>query len=311
MSSGASTSGPGGIVRHAALPAAIDANEIEWQLPRGGRVLCYHRTGVGRPLLLLHSINAAPSAFEVSPFFSSAGLAAQRPLYAPDLPGFGRSARADREYSPAFFADAIVDLIEAIDSGPVDVLALSTTAEFAARAALRAPQLINSLVLVSPTGLSRRRQARSKAGARVYRVFRAPGVGSTLYRLLRTRPSVRFFLDMAFEDSAPEAMVDYACATAAQPGASHVPFYFLSGQLFTPDAVGDLYLRVAQPVLVLYDQDPNISFDYLGAVLDERPNWRAERIVGTHGLPHFEKPAETAAALERFWSAPHAGTALV
>jgi pimeloyl-ACP methyl ester carboxylesterase len=111
---------------------------------------------------------------------------------------------------------------------------------------------------------------------------------------------VRFFLNMAFTDRAPEAMVDYACATTRMPGASYAPFYFLSGQMFTPDAVGDLYLPLVQPTLVLYDTDPNISFDYLDEVLEERPNWRAVRIPETRGLPHFEKPADTQRALEDF-----------
>jgi len=280
------------------LPPAIDAEELHWDLPDVGPVLCYHRPGRGRPLLLLHSINAAPSAFEVSPFFTDMDL--DRPLYAPDLPGFGRSLRADRAYNAEFFASAIVAMIDAIGEGAVDVLALSTTSEFAARAALMQPQSIAHLVLVSPTGLARRRDGRSAAGLRVYRVFRAPGVGSTLYRLLRTRPSVRFFLDMAFTDRAPEAMVDYACKTSRMPGASYAPFYFLSGQMFTPDAVGDLYLPLVQPTQVLYDTDPNISFDHLDEVLEARPNWQARRIPDTRGLPHFEKPQETGQVLEAF-----------
>ena len=283
----------------AVLPPAIDADELAWDLPDAGSVLCYHRPGVGRPLLLLHSINAAPSAFEMSPFFDRLDL--DRPLYAPDLPGFGRSARADRPYRPEFFATAILQMIDAIGARSVDIIALSTTSEFAARAALRAPARIASLVLVSPTGLVRRRDEPSKAGPKVLRVFRTPGVGGTLYRLLRARPSIRHFLNMAFEDQAPDAMVDYASRTMRVPGASNAPFYFLSGQMFAPDAVGDLYLPLTQPTLVLYDQDPNISFDYLDQVLEEGHAWQAERIPGTRGLPHFEKPAETQAALEAFW----------
>jgi pimeloyl-ACP methyl ester carboxylesterase len=153
---------------------------------------------------------------------------------------------------------------------------------------------------VSPTGLGRRRDGPSSAGPRVYRVFRTPGVGSTLYRLLRTRPSIRFFLDMAFTDKAPEAMVDYAWRTTRMPGASFAPFYFLSGQMFAPDAVGDLYLPLLQPTQVLYDTDPNISFDHLDEILEARPNWRATRIPDTRGLPHFEKPQQTQQALEEF-----------
>jgi pimeloyl-ACP methyl ester carboxylesterase len=288
-------------LKQAELPAAIgDAQELQWTISSGEKLLCYHRPGAGRPVLLLHSINAAPSAYEMSPFFEAAAL--PRPLYAPDLPGFGRSERRDRVYSPAFFADAIIDMAGAIEGGPVDVVALSTTAEFAARAALQAPELFNSLTLISPTGFTRRRAQKSSIGPRVHRVLTLPLLGDGLYRALRTRPSVRYFLDMAFSDGAPEAMVDYACKTSAQPGASHAPFYFLSGQFFDPDAVGNLYLPLQLPVLVLYDRDPNIRFDFLPEVVDARANWQAVRIPDTLGLPHFEKPEETRAAIEHFWA---------
>ena len=283
------------------LYPAIAAHELLWPLSESGRVLCYHRPGSGVPVLLLHSINAAPSAFEVSPFFATCSL--QRPLYAPDLPGFGRSERRDRAYSPEFFARAVLEMIDAIDSGPVDVLALSTTAEFAARAALLDRDRVRSLALISPTGMSRRRDGASPLGPPLHRLLRAPAVGAGLFRLLRTRRSVRFFLNMAFEGRAPDAMVDYACATAAQPGACYAPFYFLSGQLFTPDAVGDLYLPLQQPALVLYDRDPNISFDYLDTVLEQNPRWRSRRIPATRGLPHFDQPLKTQRALDEFWEA--------
>ncbi|WP_439107015.1 alpha/beta fold hydrolase [Congregibacter sp.] len=281
------------------LAAAIVAEERVWVLSAGQSVLCYHRPGHGRPLLLLHSMNAAASAYEVKPFFDDMLLEA--PLYAPDLPGFGRSERSDRVYSPEFYARVIVDIVRAMEVGPVDVLGLSTTSEFAARAALDAPELFHSLTLVSPTGFSRRRESSSPAGARVHRVLRLPLLGAGLFRALRTKPSIRFFLDKAFADGAPDGMVDYAYACAAQPGASFAPFYFVSGQLFAPDAVGDLYEPQQLPVLVLYDEDPNIGFDYLDELAQGRENWRLTRIPGTLGLPQFEEPQLTQAALENFW----------
>lgn len=280
------------------LAPAIRADEVVWSLPSGGPVLCYSRPGHGRPLLLLHSMNAAASAFEVKPFFDDMSL--RQPLYAPDLPGFGRSDRADRVYSPDFYAQLIVDIIKAIDAGPVDVLALSTTAEFAARAALKENDVIHSLTLVSPTGFSRRRESRSPVGARVHRMLRLPLLGAGLFRALRTKPSIRFFLDKAFKNGAPEDMVEYAWTSAAQPGASYAPFYFVSGQLFTPDAVGDLYLPQKVPVSVLYDKDPNISFDYLDEVVRQRENWSLTRIPGTLGLPQFQEPLLMQSALEEF-----------
>lgn len=287
----------------APLRPAFEAAELHWDLPSANRVLCYHRAGSGRPVLLLHSINAAPSAFEVSPFFTDQELDFGRPLYAPDLPGFGRSDRLDRVYTPEFFAQCIVEMLDAIGASSVDVIALSTSAEFAARAALSAQERISSLTLVSPTGLSRRRTERSAAGPRVHKFLRLPFIGEGLFRALRSKSSIRYFLNMGFYDSAPEEMVEYAYLTARLPGASYAPFYFLSGQLFCPDAVGELYIPLECPVLVLYDEDANISFDFLDMAIDQGRDWHAQRIVNTRGLPHFDQAAATRNALDAFWSA--------
>jgi hypothetical protein len=59
---------------------------------------------------------------------------------------------------------------------------------------------------------------------------------------------------------------------------------------------------VTQPVLVLHDRDPNLNFDLLPEFVSGRDNWQVERIAPTLGLPHWEKPAETTAAMERFWA---------
>ena len=279
---------------------------LTWTLPGSGVICCYHQPGQGRPLLLLHSINAAPSAYEVAPIFENPPLG--RPLYAPDLPGFGRSARPDRVYSPEFYAQAIIEMIDEIGAGAVDVLALSTTSEFAARAAFTAPERIASLTLVSPTGFTRRREEPSTVGDKVLRFLQAPALGPGLFRLLRSRPSVGFFLDKAFRDKAPEAMIDYACMTASQPGASVAPFHFLSGQFFSHDAVGCIYEHVEQPVLVLYDKDPNIGFRFLAPFVEAHGNWNLVRIPDTFGLPHFDEPLQTRDAIETFLTDPMPGT---
>ncbi|MEM1404994.1 MAG: alpha/beta hydrolase [Pseudomonadota bacterium] len=250
-------------------------------------------------MLLLHSINAAPSAYEMGPFVTSMSL--DRPLFVPDLPGFGRSQRGDRAYTAEFFATAVIEIIAKIGGGSVDVVALSTTAELVARAALKRPDLFSSLTLISPTGFSRRRPGPNATGDRARQILSAPVLGASLFRLLRSRTSVRWFLNMAFREKAPDAMVDYACATAAQPGASFAPFYFLSGALFAADAVGELYEPLELPVLVLYDRDPNISFDYLSDV-ESLPNWTLVRIPKTHGLPQFQEPELTEQAIVEFWS---------
>ena len=151
------------------LAEALDAPRAHF-VTRGGERVAYYAAGPaqGRPLVLIHSINAAPSSYEVKPLFDQ--YRSQRPVYSLDLPGFGHSDRAPRRYSPDLFANAISDFLTQVVARPADVLALSLSAEFAARAALTVPGQITSLVLISPTGFSRRPVPSAGVGA-----CRAPG----------------------------------------------------------------------------------------------------------------------------------------
>jgi pimeloyl-ACP methyl ester carboxylesterase len=285
---------------HPTLRPAIDAACREIDIDGIGLTSYYvDDAGPGRPLVLLHSINAAPSAFEMRPLFEH--YRAQRPVFAPDLPGFGRSARPDTHYSPQRYAAFIDTFLREVVGQPADVVALSLTAEFAARAIADKPGLCRSLTLLSPTGFSKRDAPSGATAERITRFLRLPGIGPGLFRLLTTRISIRYFLGLSFNDKPPETMVDYAHATAHQPGARHAPFTFLSMKLFTPGAAGTLYASLDLPVLVLYDRDPNITFERLEEFRDQ-PNWRIERISPSMGLPHWEQPDATFRAIDRFWS---------
>ncbi|MGE5154446.1 MAG: alpha/beta fold hydrolase [Bdellovibrio bacteriovorus] len=283
------------------LPEALDAPRRELRLPGVGR-LSYYQGGAssGTPLVLVHSINAAPSAFEMRPLFDH--YRGSRPVLVPDLPGFGFSERSDRRYSPELFQEALKGLLREVVREPADVVAFSLSAEFAAAVAQSAPELVRSLVLISPTGFSTRTMPGGKTGERVHGVLSLPGLSQGLFAALTSRPSIRYFLRLSFVGPVPPEMIDYAHATAHQPGARYAPLYFLSGQLFTQDATARLYAGVTQPVLVLHDRDPNINFELLPEFVRDRPWWRVERITPTQGLPHWERPVETTAAMDRFWS---------
>lgn len=284
------------------LPPALDADSREMDVPGVGTVNYYvDDTAGGRPLVLLHSVNAAPSAREMAPLF--AHYRRQRTVYAPELPGFGRSTRADLAYSPELYADVLARFLGDVVAEPADVVAFSLSAEFIARALAEddgTRSTVRSLALISPTGFGKR-QPPQAAGERILKVLRLPLLGSNLFRVLTTRPSIRYFLGQSFAGPVPSELIDYAHLTAHQPGAQFAPFRFLSMQLFTQNAFERLYEPLALPILVLYDKDPNITFERLGDIAD-RPNWQVRRIAPTRGLPHWENPEATTAALDAFWA---------
>ncbi len=291
------------------LPSALDATRKVFKSDSAGYISYYaSETKSGRPLVLLHSINAAPSAMEIKPLFEH--YRGQRSVFAPDLPGFGFSERGDRPYNPGLYAAAIAEFLQSVVLQEADVVALSTTAEFAARAVPQAAGFIASLAVISPTGLGRREPPSARTQRRLQRVFSLPLVAEALYRGLTCKASIRYFLKLNFEGEVPDQLVDYAYATTRQPGARFAPFAFLSMKLFSPRARTTLYEPLQIPALVLYDTDPNVAFDCLPQLLQANDNWRATRIQPSRGLPHWEKPAETCAALEDFWACTVAAGAM-
>lgn len=292
------------------LPDALVADKQLFLSQAAGWLSAYvDRSAAGRPLVLIHSVNAAASAYEMGPLFRH--YRGRRPVYALDLPGYGQSNRLARDYTPQLFADAIAEFLATQVGEPADVVGLSLSCEFIARAALARPELFHSLVFISPSGLGSPGSGRAsqQTGPRglatgLYQAFALPLWSRALFDLIASRRSIELFLRQSFVGPITPGFVDYSYATAHQPGAERVPLHFIAGALFTPGAAQALYERLAMPVLVLYDQDFYVRFDALPALLQANPGWQAVRIAPTRGLPHFEKLAETAAAMDAFWQAP-------
>ncbi len=289
--------------KHPPLPEAVDAARAQLRTQQAGRIAYYQdQRGTGRPLVLVHSINAAPSTYEMKPLFEH--YAGHRPVYSIDLPGFGHSERGDRSYSPEVFANAIRVLLEEVVQAPADLIALSLSTEFAARAALGSPASVASLALISPTGFSERSLPSPIVSHSLHALLSAGLWSQGLYNLVTSRRSIRYYLGKSFRREPPQGLLDYAYATSHQPGARYAPLIFLSTRLFTRDADTRLYARLTkQPVLAIADRDPYVTFERLAAQVAQYPNWQHEALGPHLGMPQWEQPDALFDALERFWAA--------
>lgn len=283
------------------LEKAIDSNGASITGAGDYEVYWYYDIEAeGRPLLFVHSINAAPSAIELKPLFQH--FRSYRSVYAPDLPGFGRSTRHVGMMTASDFAKNISSIIDQMSpSEPPDVIALSLGCEFVARAVVECGATVRSLTFISPTGFSRRQPPPLQAQKRLRRLFDFAGFGRGAFKLLRLERSVRYFYGMNFSGSVPSELVAYALKTTRQPAAHEMPLQFLSMSLFTPNAVGLLYEKLDVPVLVLFDEDPNVTFE-LFEQFEDSPTWQFKRIGPSLGMPQWEHPEKTVAAIESFFA---------
>jgi pimeloyl-ACP methyl ester carboxylesterase len=288
---------------HAApLHPAIDAEQKE-MTTHGGQSLAYYvdRKQHGeRPLVLIHSVNAAASSYEMRPLFER--FRATRPTYALDLPGFGRSGRDSRPYTIDLYVEAVRELLARVKErdGEADVVALSLGGEFAARVAATHKDLVHTLTLVSPTGFGRASRQRSSFEP-VKKVIREPAVSRLLFELVASRPSIAYFLRKSFVGAPDPGLVSYAHATSHQPGAYRAPMAFLTGALFSENVRETVYARVAVPTLVVHDRDGYATFDALPAFAAAHENWKVQRVAPTKGMPQFEQLSAFAGTLDDFW----------
>lgn len=287
------------------LTKAVDAERREFS-GRAAR-LSYYVAGDGSPMLMIHSINAAGSVYEVKPVFEN--FRSRCRVYAPDLPGFGFSERSARDYNVRLYVDAIHDMLgriaEECGETPVDTLALSLSSEFLARAAVESPQRFRTLALVTPTGFRAGSEAlREAEGATremplLYTILTVPLWRHGLYKLLVSPRSIRYFLKRTWGSEAyDEGLAAYDDLTTHQPGAEHAPYAFLSGRLFSKD-IRNVYERLQMPVWMPHGTKGDFQ-DFRGADWTAmRDNWTV-RAFESGALPHFECPAEFFTAYAAF-----------
>jgi len=286
------------------VPPALAGERREIRLAGVGRVSWYQDRPVaaatGRPLLLIHSVNAAASAYEVKTLYDR--YRGQRPVYAIDLPGYGFSDRSDRSYTPRLMCDAIRGVLDVIlrdnSTLTVDAVALSLSCEFLARVAVECPDSLATVALVSPTGFNRRVLREGVQGsnlgmARVLSVLNAPLYRRGLFGLLTRRAVIRYFLQRTWGSrSIDEGMLDYDYLTTRPPGAEFAPLHFLSGYLFSADS-GTVYRALTQPVWVVHGIRGDFV-NYRGLdTFTGQTNWTVA-VLPTGALPHFELPNEFA-----------------
>ncbi|HEY7779270.1 MAG TPA: alpha/beta fold hydrolase [Ktedonobacterales bacterium] len=257
--------------------------------------IAYTVRGRGAPLVLLHGIYAGASSFEYRRVFDA--LSQTHRVYAPDLLGFGLSARPPVVYTPELYIQLMLDFARQVmgaADNPVSVVASSLAASYAIRAAAEQPRLFERLVLIEPVGIDMDGSIRPTPIAPLMRrLLRTPLIGQGIYNVASSRRSMGYFLRHAvYADRAAvtSGLVDYYYTAAHQDGARYAPASFISGALDTPVAAD--YAELRQLILLVWGKDSKVApLDQAKAFRQSNP--RAEiRVLDCGALPQVERPDE-------------------
>jgi len=213
-------------------------------------------TGERPPVVLLHGgglDSAAVSWREAIP-----ALAADRRVYAPDLPGYGDSDPPDAQPSIEYYVDVVRRFLDAVDVASAALVGISMGGGVALGVALAAPERVERLALVDAYGLG----GTVPGGRLSYWFTRLPLVTELTYAVLRrSRWAVARTLGAILgPGKVTPALVDEVVELVREPRAGETFRWFqrtevLPGRLRT-DYV-DRLPDVVVPTLVLHgEHDP-------------------------------------------------------
>jgi pimeloyl-ACP methyl ester carboxylesterase len=229
--------------------------------------LYYEIHGAGAPLVLLHGgLMATGLLGELLPT-----LAADRQVIAADLQGHGRTADIDRPLRFESMADDVAALIEHLKLDRVALMGYSLGGGTALQTAIRHPDLVNKLVVVSAPFTRAGWHAEALAGMEHF--------GSAAFEMLRQSPPYQHYASVAPRpDDFPTLLdklgdlmrqdYDWSAGVAALP----MPTLLVFGDA---DSVG--VAHVAEFYALLGGGQRDAGWDYSGA-----PRNRLAILPATH-----------------------------
>ncbi|EYB69111.1 alpha/beta hydrolase [Deinococcus phoenicis] len=215
---------------------------------------------------------------------------------APDHRDTGDSEAFAAPYVLADLADDAAEFLRAVDAAPAFIVGLSMGGMVAQHLALRHPELVRGLVLVSTTpGGAESTPATERGRAALF-------LPADMEAQERARQALTLMTHEGFTQAHPEALAR-AAANAARHPMSAESFKRQFRAIRAHDVAADL-ARITAPTLVLHGEgDDLIPLPNAGRLSAGIPGAALRVYPGTGHMPHLERPAEFLRDLRGFLDA--------
>jgi 2-hydroxy-6-oxonona-2,4-dienedioate hydrolase len=265
----------------------------------GGLPIHYLAAGEGPPLVLLHALGESALDWRwVLP-----ALAHTNRVYAPDLPGFGYSAKPSAEYSPAFFARFVGAYLDALGVERAALVGNSLGGLAALRLALSAPERVSALGLVASAGLGRE-------VTYALRLPTLPGYGEATVTWGKTplgafqRAWSRVPLLFGRPERVPAEWITEQTKIAQLPGFTEATMAALRAQVDMRgqrEVLVDQLPHLGMPTLIIWGKRDRVFPYAQGQKAASCLRQCALELIPNCGhLPHVEQPERFAAIVARF-----------
>jgi len=264
----------------------------------GDAVDVHYRTGGdGPPLLFLHGIGL--DAATVSWRRALPALAADRTVYALDLPGHGESDKPDRAYTTEYYLTVVEEFLDAVGVNEPAIAGLSMGGALALGHALDGGD-VERLVLVGSYGLGRDAYWRTAASG----ILQTPLLGGMLWQgVSGSKPAIRTGLRSMGAAEPPRQLVDDVASVVDRRTVRAMRRWQRSEFLqsgFKTDYSGRLS-EVDAPTLLIHGvDDPLLPASWSRRAATELPDGEAQILEDCGHCPPRERPERVNGALRSF-----------
>lgn len=297
------------------VPPGFETRSVPTSL---GRIVYYTAEGTlwsqnadSETLVFLHALGGGSSAYEWSKVYPA--FAADYRVLAPDLIGWGRSDHPVRDYQVEDYVQTIVEFIKQTCNAPVTVIASGLTAAFTIRAAIEAPSLFKSLILVTAAGLNDFGQ--NYSSNLFAQVIKIPILDRLFYSAgVATPTGIRSFLEQrqfAKGDRVYPEIVKAYLQSAQQPNAEYAALAFVRGDLSFD--LAQYIPRLTTPTALIWGQKTEYTDPELGqrfAAINPTAIRASETLEDARLTPHLELPGVAIGLIRKYLPLLHTQTTI-
>lgn len=148
----------------------------------------YTKTGSGKPLLLIHDLNAYSSGYEWNQMVGR--LNENYTVYTLDLLGCGRSEKPNMTYTNYVYVQLISDFVKSVIGHRASVISTGESASIPIMACANNPELFDQIMLINPLSLHDYSQMPGKMSKYYKIVVDMPVIGTLLYHIASSHQAI-------------------------------------------------------------------------------------------------------------------------
>ena len=252
----------------------------------------YRKQGSGKPLLLIHDLNAASSSYEWNRIVRQ--LSEQHTVYTLDLIGCGRSEKPKFTYTNYLYVQLISDFIKNVIMHKCDVVATGMSASFVTLACNNSPELFDRIMMINPCPLNMIKKAPRKRSKSLKFLIETPVIGTLIYNMCTSRLTIRKLFHKEYFSNKKKCSSKNISAyfEASHLGKANARFLYasLKGNYVNLNIASALK-QIDNSITIICGTDWKYAQEVLDEYTELNPSIEKNIIPGTQYLPQLENPS--------------------